>query len=281
MSYTAYIDGGARGNPGPAAAGVYITDASGQVIFSGGLFLGHQTNNEAEYAGLVCALDLLKAAGAERIRICSDSELLVRQIRGQYRVKASNLKPLYERASAVLAAFKQYKLEHVPREHNKQADSLVNQALDAATNVIPIDKLNLFTQIRPPVVAATPAERSGPFGKPHHSASTPAHGSSRVATNLSAAGNAREVPSVGMVSATVLKPPRSGSCPARHRVGQVFEFGHTVPAGLCVHACGAMIEAVLALQSVSASAAGPMEPITATCPQPDCGAVFQIKQQIR
>ena len=75
---------------------------------------------------------------------------------------------------------------------------------------------------------------------------------------------------------TVLKPPRAGGCAARIRAGQVFQFGDTVPAGLCVHACGATIEAVLAMQAVACEGTEPIEPITATCPTPDCGAVFQV-----
>jgi len=94
MTWTAFIDGGSRGNPGPAGAGVQLRDSRDKVVFAGGFFLGRRTNNQAEYAGLVAALDLLEQAGAESIRIFSDSELLVRQTTGEYKVKSAALKPL-------------------------------------------------------------------------------------------------------------------------------------------------------------------------------------------
>ena len=265
MPHTAYIDGGARGNPGPAAAGAQIVDPSGRVIFSGGLFLGHQTNNEAEYAGLLLALDLLHAAGVRQVRIRSDSELLVRQMQGRYRVKAANLKPLYDRAAAAMRRFDECRFEHVPRERNKDADGLVNQALDATADVVPVDAANLLSQIDRRSVVPTP----GTLFDTHQSRATRASG-----TNQGQAGGPSGGRS-GTVMVSTIRPPRPNACPARIRAGEVFQFADTVPAGLCVQACAATIEAVLALQSIAADPdAGPLEPITATCPE--CGAVFQV-----
>lgn len=271
MSHTAYIDGGARGNPGPSAAGVQIADPLGRVIFAGGLFLGHQTNNEAEYAGLLLALDLLHAIGAEQICIRSDSELLVRQMQGRYRVKAVNLKPLYECAASRLGGFKQHQFEHIRREQNKDADGLVNQALDVVADVVLIDARNLLSQIRHPSVVPTPAKQGSLFHDEPFASGEPARSRSGGPPVQGRSGS----PDSG-VTVTVLKPPRAGGCPARIRAGQVFQFADTVPAGLCVHACGAMIEAVLAMQSVVGEGTEPIEPITATCPTPNCGAVFQV-----
>ena len=131
----AYIDGGARGNPGPAGYGVRIEDEHGALIeeFSG--FLGNSTNNVAEYNGLLAALRYAQQHGHRRVRIKSDSELLVKQMRGEYRVKSPGLQPLHQQARLLAAALERVAYEHVRREQNKDADRLANQAMDAATQL--------------------------------------------------------------------------------------------------------------------------------------------------
>ncbi len=130
------IDGGARGNPGPAGAGVVIKTADdGTVIFEGGFFLGKATNNVAEYHGLLEALTAADKLQADSVEVFSDSELLVRQMNGQYRVKNSGLKPLYERARRLKGKFTSFTISHVRREENKAADKLVNQAINLKHNV--------------------------------------------------------------------------------------------------------------------------------------------------
>ena len=131
----AYIDGGSRGNPGPAAAGFVLKDSSGTQLQAKAYVIGRTTNNVAEYTSFVRALEAARKVGAEQLIVYSDSELLVKQINGQYRVKSELIKPLYEQAVSLLDGFKSWKVRHVTRDQNKQADSLVNQALDAGHNI--------------------------------------------------------------------------------------------------------------------------------------------------
>lgn len=130
------IDGGARGNPGPAGAGVVIASADdGTVLFEGGYFLGKATNNVAEYHALLDALPAAFDLGADAVEVRSDSELLVRQMNGQYRVKNEGLKPLFEQACRLREKFRSFSIRHVRREQNKAADKLVNQAINLKQNV--------------------------------------------------------------------------------------------------------------------------------------------------
>ena len=131
----AHIDGGSRGNPGPAAAGFTLTDAAGTQLQARGIVLGRTTNNVAEYTGLVKALEAAAQIGAEQITVFSDSELLVRQINGQYKVKSELIRPLFEQAVSLLGQFRSWQVRHVRREQNVRADKLVNQALDAGHDV--------------------------------------------------------------------------------------------------------------------------------------------------
>lgn len=135
-SVVIHIDGGSRGNPGPAAAGVVIRDAADQsILYQAGLFLGKATNNVAEYSGLLEGLRKAKELGAKTVEIVSDSELMVRQMNGQYRVKNPGLQELFGQAVKLRQAFAKVTLRHVRREFNKDADALVNQALDLKKNV--------------------------------------------------------------------------------------------------------------------------------------------------
>ncbi len=136
LSVLINIDGGARGNPGPAGAGVIIKTADdGTVIFEGGFFLGKATNNVAEYHGLLEGLAAADKLQADVVEVLSDSELMVRQMNGQYRVKNAGLKPLYERACRLRDKFSSFTIRHIPREQNKAADKLVNQAINLKSNV--------------------------------------------------------------------------------------------------------------------------------------------------
>ena len=129
----AYIDGGSRGNPGPAGYGVRIEDASGRLLeeFCGSL--GVATNNVAEYHGLLAALRWAIAHGARLLLVRSDSELLVKQMLGAYRVKHPGLRPLHREACALAREVGEVRFEHVRRERNAEADRLANQAMDEAT----------------------------------------------------------------------------------------------------------------------------------------------------
>ena len=125
-----YTDGASRGNPGPAAAGFVLNDSDGAQLQAKAFFMGQATNNVAEYTAVIKALEVAKQLDAEQILLFSDSELLVRQVNGRYRVKSQLLKPLFQQTIALLGEFKQWQVKHINREKNRQADSVVNQALD-------------------------------------------------------------------------------------------------------------------------------------------------------
>ena len=127
----ANIDGGARGNPGPAAYGVIVRDAKGEIIAELSDYLGIQTNNYAEYSGLLAALDFAVREKHLSLKVLSDSELLVRQMQGRYKVKSPGLIDLYDRARALVRKLEHFSIEHVLRQYNREADSLVNQVLDS------------------------------------------------------------------------------------------------------------------------------------------------------
>jgi ribonuclease HI len=129
----ANIDGASRGNPGPASYAVVIRDPSGKIILELAKKLGRETNNVAEYYALLAALDYAVSHGISALRIRSDSELLVRQIQGRYKVKSAELKPLYERATKLARQLSYFAIEHVRREQNRDADALAKVALDSGS----------------------------------------------------------------------------------------------------------------------------------------------------
>ena len=128
-------DGGSRGNPGPGGAGIVVRDPSGAVVAEGGAFLGSVTNNIAEYEALLWGMRAASALGARRLLVRADSELVVRQMLGQYRVKNAGLKPLFVEAQALQRSFEIVRFEHVRREQNAEADALANQAMDERAQV--------------------------------------------------------------------------------------------------------------------------------------------------
>ncbi len=132
---TAHVDGGARGNPGPAGYGVVIRDAAGKKLAELSDFLGHRTNNFAEYSGLLAALEYADNHGHSALRVVSDSELLVGQMNGQYKVKSPDLRPLYERARMLARRFEWFAIEHARREQNRDADRLANEAMDRGSGL--------------------------------------------------------------------------------------------------------------------------------------------------
>jgi ribonuclease HI len=129
----AHVDGGARGNPGPAGYGVVITDQAGHKVAALSEYLGHQTNNYAEYNGLLAALDYALKHGHKALKVVSDSELMVKQIRGEYKVKSPGLMELYQRALQMIAQLQWFSIEHVLRGGNQEADRLANLAMDKGT----------------------------------------------------------------------------------------------------------------------------------------------------
>ena len=129
---TIHVDGGARGNPGPAAVAAVVSAADGTVLAEEGRYIGEATNNVAEYRALLLGLELARGVGARSVDVINDSELVARQIGGQYKVKNPGLKPLWQEAMSALREFDSWSVQIVPRALNARADELVNEALDAA-----------------------------------------------------------------------------------------------------------------------------------------------------
>ena len=135
--YTANIDGAARGNPGPASYGVVIRRPDGTPVESLGKYIGRHTNNVAEYYALIAALDYAAANGIKRLRVHSDSQLIVNQIKGLFKVKHPDLRPLHERAKKQAAGLEAFTIQYIPREQNRDADAAANAALDNTGGVKP------------------------------------------------------------------------------------------------------------------------------------------------
>lgn len=236
MKLVIHIDGGARGNPGPAGVGVVIHDDRGRPLLEAGYFLGTTTNNQAEYTALIRGLDESLARGGREIVVHSDSELLVRQINGDYRVKNAGLAKLFNEVRSRLDRFERWTVRHVRREANQRADELANRAMDAATDVIEIAA----------GCADPPAD---------------------------AAATAADAPTVDRKFAVrCSRPPHASACRANIRRGAAFAITDIVPAGLCLPAAAAILEAIL---SAGQHAADP--PRTVTCPKPGCGATFELR----
>jgi ribonuclease HI len=151
-AHQANIDGAARGNPGPASYGVVIRDGQGELVAKLKKYIGRMTNNVAEYYGLIAALDYAESHGIRALRVESDSELMVKQMQGQYKVKSEDLRPLFERAKKMSMGFESFRIDHVYREQNREADALANEALDETSGV--------------PSAAGAPAKATATDAKP-------------------------------------------------------------------------------------------------------------------
>ena len=132
MKLIAWADGASRGNPGPASWGMVVADEDGGELAARGEAIGRATNNVAEYRGAIAAVEAALELGADELELRLDSELVVRQLEGRYRVKNRQLKPLFERLQALIDRLDRFQATHVPRERNRRADALANEALDAA-----------------------------------------------------------------------------------------------------------------------------------------------------
>ena len=130
MKLTIFTDGGSRGNPGPSGIGVVIKDVSGQTVKKVSEYIGPTTNNQAEYQALARGLEEAKKLGGSELEIIMDSELVVKQVKREYKVRDKNLAPIFLKTWNLLQGFKKYTIHHVLRHKNKQADELVNQAID-------------------------------------------------------------------------------------------------------------------------------------------------------
>jgi len=133
MKVVVHVDGGARGNPGPAAAGAVVSTTAGEVLADAAETIGLATNNVAEYRGLLLGLERARELGAGEVEVVNDSELVAKQVMGVYKVKHPDLKPLHAAAMTALHSFERWSIRSVPRAQNAAADALVNQVLDAQT----------------------------------------------------------------------------------------------------------------------------------------------------
>lgn len=156
----AHSDGGARGNPGPAGYGVVLKDEAGRRVAALSEYLGHQTNNFAEYQGLIAALEYALKHGPKALKLISDSELLVRQIKGIYKVKNPTLQDLHGRAKELIAQLDWFSIGHALREHNQEADRLANEAMDRGMGRA-VPRVAVGDSPARPAVPSTPQEFEG------------------------------------------------------------------------------------------------------------------------
>jgi len=254
MNLSIHVDGGARGNPGPAGIAVVLkNEDTGKPVHEAGYYIGRATNNVAEYSALIRSLELAQQYNAASVRIHSDSELMVKQITGEYRVKSPDLQELFERVQMLLLRFDTWQIKHVYREQNKKADQLVNMALDAKADV-------LITVDGKPGPNAQPAII--PPGTPN-----PAAGEAAPA---SAAG---AYPSGQYPQWTVTVTSRPARAyPGGCEFGQSFSFGPSTPAGMCVFAAEAMFK-----ESPVTDLKGQGGHVTIRCPQ--CGAMLRVEMK--
>ena len=246
MGLQIHIDGAARGNPGPAAAGVVIRDEQGRQILEAGYLLEPMTNNQAEYHALRLALQAARKWGEQQVKIFSDSELVVRQITGRYRVRNAELRAIFEQVQKLLLGFDGWQIAHVAREQNARADELANRALDAQDDVVEV--------------------QLGDVVLPRDEAKGSRHSERRGAI---------------YIVAECTGDPLGEVCPAACHAGQTFAFDDRMPAGLCLHAAQAMIGAVLSLRHSVEQGEQDIPPLTVRCSRRNCGAVFVIRCQQR
>jgi ribonuclease HI len=253
-----YIDGGARGNPGPAGAGVVIRDDQGRLIYEAGYFLGRQTNNAAEYHALIRGLERAARLAAPTIAIYSDSELLVRQITGEYQVKSAKLAPLHQQVQVLLIKSGRWTIRHVSREQNLRADELANLAMDRRQDLVVFD-----------------ADRDGDRGPQPVTAPAadqpPPPAASQPAQREPASDEATRAVRVCMV-----RPPKPGGCPSGDVDAAAFTVQSTLPVGLCVHAAHTLLPTLLAILNTNAEEFAAVPTLTVRCSRPGCGAEFQL-----
>ena len=255
MTLEIYTDGGSRGNPGPAAAGVVIRDTQGRAILEAGYFLGRATNNVAEYTALVLALQAARKFGADEVSLFADSELMVKQLTGVYKVRDAKMLELFQQAQRILITFRSWRIKHIRRELNSRADDLANKALDARKDVVEVQLGDARPQDRPQALVAGPgaASTAADPGAPQP-----------VAT------------AVPPVIVKVIRPPQAGGCKAGTIEGQQFVFGEAAPAGMCIYALKAALDTVLAMR-YAAGEDEQLMPVRVRCGRRGCGAEFDVR----
>ncbi len=249
MGLTLHVDGGARGNPGPAGAGVVLRHDDGRLVHEAGYYLGRQTNNAAEYHALIRGLERVRQCTEANLVIYSDSELLVQQLTGEYQVRSPTLAPLHRQVQMLLLRIGGWSIRHIPREENQRADELANLAMDQQRDVIVFDvdggAASSATSL-PEAASAVPAVVTpGAPGRP-------------------------------AVRVTVTRAPRSGTCPAGGFSEAAFTVEATLPVGLCVHAAHALTPTLLAILNTDPEELAAVPTLTVRCARPGCSAEFQL-----
>ena len=242
LNLTLYFDGGARSNPGPAAAGVVLLTGDGKSLLEAGYLLGEMTNNQAEYSALLIGSRAAVRYGADQLEIYSDSELLVRQLNGEYRVKSDLLKPLYEDVQDQFRGLGAWSIKHIPRGQNRRADALVNLALDADEDVVEVQAID-----GPALL--TPNKTSRP---------APPTGGQELRVTVEAVSEGS-------------KPP----CPTSCLPGTRFVVDDLLPTGLNLDLASKVLEAVAVLRGSDAR----RDALTVACVR--CGAHFRISADSR
>lgn len=264
MALIIHMDGGSRGNPGPAGAGVVIRTDSGQLIYEAGFYLGHQTNNAAEYHALIRALERAMRCEPQPLWLYSDSELLVRQMTGQYEVKSPRLAPLHHQAQLLLLRTANWLFRGIPREENRRADQLANLAMDHRRDVVVFD-IDGGGGGEPPSSGA--GGTAAPLS-PEATVSGPA-----VAPRPDAG---LETDGEHAVRVTLARAPRTGGCPAGGGAAHDFTVSRTLPVGLCVYAAQALLPTVLGILHTHPQEFAAVPTLTVHCPRAGCGAIFHV-----
>jgi len=262
-----HVDGGARGNPGPAGAGVVIEDEQGRLIHEAGYFLGRHTNNAAEYHALLRALERAARVQSQALTICCDSELLVRQLTGEYQVRSDRLMALFNQAQLLLVRGPRWTIKHIPREQNQRADRLANLAMDQQRDII------LFDVDQPQSVAAVrpPEPDSAQSAAGEIAADQPRPAATRRPAETVGEGSKRRA-----VCITLVRHPLPGCCPAGGVPEPVFTVENSLPAGLCIHAAYALLPTLLAIQNTDPGEFAAVPTLTVRCSHPGCGAEFTL-----
>jgi ribonuclease HI len=278
-----YIDGGARGNPGLAGAGVVIRSSDGRLVHEGGYFLGEQTNNMAEYRALILALQRAARCGQQMLQVCSDSELLVRQVTGEYRIKSPNLVALYQQVERLLLKVPRWRLTHIRRAENTRADELANLAMDRRRTVIVYDADGAddanaaggdLSALAPPADATNaPGALQGATDNIGAAASV-AEVAGAPADATLAAGAGHGPPRA--VRVTLAQAPLAGQCPAGDCAPAAFTVAGKLPAALCLHAAHALVPTILAILNTEPQEFAAVPTMTVRCSKRDCAAVFHL-----
>lgn len=250
MPLIIHIDGGARGNPGPAGAGVVIADENGATLHESAHFLGTQTNNAAEYLALIHALRRAADMPAQQVRIHSDSELLVKQITGEYRVKSPSLERLYEQAQLLLLRFANWSIRHVRREQNKRADELANIAMDRGASAVICDTSR-------PTNSADADQDAEPAPDACDGAPGSADPSRRIHVKCKRAAKA-------------------GGCPNGGAGPTDYDVAASLPAGVCIYAAHGLAPTLVALRGTAEDEFEGAPAMTVLCTREACGAVFEV-----